>query len=71
MSHFRAVCGSIRHRAVHEVEQDEVELDDHTEEDMQIYMVNTNFIHFHAKGPGIIAKLKTSSYQDSVKIHIK
>ena len=59
MNHFRAVCRSMRHKAVHKVE-----LDEYTEEDGQIDMVNIDFINSNAKSPGITAKFKkTSSYQ--------
>ena len=61
MKHFRAVCRSTRNRAVHEVEQDEVEIDEYIEEDRQIDRVNINFINSNAKSPGIIANLKTSN----------
>ena len=64
---LRAVCRNIKHRAVHEVEQANVELDEYTEEDRQIDRVIVNFINSNAKNPGIIAKVKTSSYQKSVK----
>ena len=66
MNHFRAVCRSTRCRAVHKVE-----LDKYREEDGQIYMVNINCINSNARGPGIIAKLKLISYQNSVKISYK
>ena len=55
-------------KAVHEVEQ---ELDEYREEDGQINMVNIAFTDTNAKTPGIIAKLKTSSYQNSVNILCK
>ena len=67
MNHFRAVCRSVRHKAVLEVEQ---ELDKYTE-DGQIDMVNINIINSNAKIQGIIAKLKTSSYQNSANISFK
>ena len=59
MNHFRAVLKSVKHKAVHKVEQ---ELDKYTEEDRQIDMVNIAFINSNTKSPDIIAKLKTSSY---------
>ena len=43
MNHFRAVCRSVRHTAVFEVEQ---ELDKYTEEDEQTDMLNIDFINF-------------------------
>ena len=71
MNHFRAVCRSIRHRTVYRVEQDEAELDGYTEEDGHTELMNINCINFNAKSPGILAKLKTSHYQNSVKFNIK
>ena len=71
MNHFRAVCRTTRHRAVHKLKQDEVQLDKYTEEDGQIDMLNINFIKSNTKSPGLIAKLKTSSYQNIVKISYK
>ena len=68
MEHFRAVCRSTRHRAVHKSEQ---ELDKYIEENGQIDMVKINFINSQAKSPGIIANFKTSSYQNSAKISHK
>ena len=55
MNHFIAMCISTRHKAVHKVEQ---ELEEYTEEDGQIDIVNIYFINSNAKSPGIIAKLK-------------
>ena len=49
-------------RAVHKVDQDKVELDEYTEEDEQIDIVNIDFISSNAKIPGIIAKVHTSIY---------
>ena len=63
MNHVSVVWGSVRHKAV--------ELDEYTEEDGQIDMVNIDFIHSNAKSPGIIAKLKTSSYKTVQAFHIK
>ena len=71
MNHISTECRTTRHRAVHEVQQDEVVLDNHTEEDRKIDMVNINHINSNAKSPDIIAKLKTSIYQNSVKISYK
>ena len=47
---------------IHGVEQ---EIDKYPKEDSQIDTVNIDFIDCNAKRPGIIAKLKTSSYQHS------
>ena len=63
MNHLRAVCRSVRHKAAHIVEQ---ELDEYSEEDGQIDMVNIGFINSNAKSPGIIAKFKNGSQQNSV-----
>ena len=46
----------------------EVELDESTEEDGQIDMVNMNFIKSNAKSPAIIAKLKLLVTINSEKI---
>ena len=45
MNHFRAICKSMRHREVHKVEQDKVQLDKYAEEDGQTDVVSTNFIN--------------------------
>ena len=58
MNHFRAVCRSMGHKAVHKV----AELEEHTEEGELIDTMNIDFINSNAKSPGIIEKLKTSSY---------
>ena len=50
------------------VQKVEWELDEYTEEDGQIDKVNIEFINSNAESHGIVAKLKTSSYQNSVKI---
>ena len=63
MKHMSALCRSVRHKAV--------KLDKYTEEDGQINMVNIDVINSNAKSPGIIAKLKTSSYQNGVNILYK
>ena len=68
MNHFRAACRNTNHKAVHKVEQ---ELDIYTEKDGQVDTVNINFINSNAKSPGTIAKLKSSSYQNSVNILYK
>ena len=68
MNHFRAVCTSVRNKAVNEVEQ---LLDKYTEEDGKINVVNIDFINSNAKSPNIIAKLKISGYQNSVNISYK
>ena len=52
----------------HRVEQ---EIDQYTEEDRQIDMVNIDCINCNAKSQGIIEKLRTSSYQNSVNISYK
>ena len=65
VNQFRAACRIVRHKTVNKLEQ---ELDEYTGEDGQIDMVNTNFINYNAKSPGIIAKLKTGSYQKSMPI---
>ena len=58
----------MRYKAFHEVEH---KLDEYTEMDGQIDTVNIDFINSNAKSPGIIAKLKTSSYQNSVNVTYK
>ena len=58
----------MRHKAVHEVEQ---ELDKYTEENGKVDIVNIDFINSNAKSLGIIAKFKTSSYQNSNNISYK
>ena len=68
MNHVNAVCRGVRHKIVHGVEQ---EIDDYPEENSHIDMVNTDFINSNAKSPGIIAKLKTSSYKPVQIFHIK
>ena len=39
-------------------------------QDWQTDMVNIKFFNSSSKGPGIIAKLKTSNNQNSTKYHI-
>ena len=68
VNHFRVVCKSVRHKAVHKLEQ---EINKNTEEDRQIDTVNIKLINSDAKTPRVIAKLKTSSCQKSVKISYK
>ena len=68
MNHYRAVCRSARNKTVHGKEQ---EMDEYTEGDSQIDMVNIDFINSNVQSLGITAKLKTSSYQNSVNISYK
>ena len=49
MNHFRAVCISRRQREVHEVQQDEVELDEYTEKGGQTDIVNIIFTNSNVK----------------------
>ena len=58
MNHISAVCRSSR-QAVHKLE----ELGDN-----QIDTVNTDIIHSNSRHPGIIAKLKTSSFLNSINV---
>ena len=67
-NHYRAVCRNARQSAVHELEQ---ESDEYTEKDRQMDMVNIYFTNSNSNIPGIIAKLNTSIYQNSVKISYK
>ena len=62
MNPFRAVSRGARHKEVHEEEQ---ELEKYTEEDRQIDMMNIDVINSNAKSPGIIIKLRTSSYHNN------
>ena len=64
MNHVRAVCRGTRYGAVHILEQ---ELDQYTEEDGKFDIVNIRFSNSNSKRPCIIAKLKTNSYQISMK----
>ena len=50
MNHFTAVFRSMKHKAVHEVEQ---ELDECREEDGQGDMVNNDFINFNQKAQAL------------------
>ena len=61
MNHISAVCRSSR-QAVNKLEECG---------DKQNNMANTDILHSNAKSSGIIAKLKTSSFHDSIKFHIK
>ena len=58
----------MRYKAVNKVE---LKLDKYTEEDGQIDTVKTDFINCNANSWIILAKLKTSSYQNSVNISYK
>ena len=55
----------MRQKAVHKVEQ---ELHEFTEEDGNIEMVNNDVSNSNAKSSGILEKIKSSSYQNSVNI---
>ena len=56
MNHISAVCRSSR-QAVHKFEEFE---------DGQINTVNTDIIHYNAKSSGTVAKLKASSFHNSI-----
>ena len=58
----------MRHKKVHGIDQG---INEYTEEDNQIDIVNIAFINSNAKSPGIIQKLMTSSYQNSENISYK
>ena len=61
MNHISAVCRNSR-QAVHKLEEFG---------DNQINMVNTDIIHSNAKCSGTIAKLKTSSFHNSINVSYK
>ena len=47
VNHFRAVCRSMRHKAVNELEK---QLDEYAEEDGQIDIMNMNLLTLMPKG---------------------
>ena len=68
MNHYKAVCRSLRQKIVHRVEK---EIDECQEEDSQIHIENINFINSNVRSPDIIAKLRTSSHQNSANFMYK
>ena len=49
----------------------ESKIEQYIEEDQQIDMVNIKFLNHNHNSPGIVAKLKTGSHQNSAKISLK
>ena len=65
-----AVCRSKTNRAVNDIVH-EYKIEHFIEKEGQTDTVNIEFLTQNHKSPGIVAKLKTSSYPDSEKISFK